>query len=200
VGRQAEKWFETVDKHFGFLREARFTHLDTDDSSFWSLWVQYRSDSAAIRISKSNEFTRSEVELIRLVDGEVPPYPIWITDARIDWILLDNVVMARKPALQDEVRNQSGLKPAEIESQLGFWARTLRDVAQDFIDGDPAPIDEAGALVRARVAAEPQQVQVYLPSDAPPGAEAEEAAKVRATVPPNVGVTVRRYFRRGNRR
>ena len=191
---------KTVDTHFGFLREAGFTHVETDDSSFWSLWVQYRSDSAAVRISKSNEFERVEVELIRLVDGEVPTYPIWITDARIDWMLLDNVIEVRAPALQDEVRKQSGLKPAEIDSQLDFWARTLRDLAQDFLDGDPAPIDEASEIVRARVAAEPQQVQVYLPSDAPAGAEAEAAAKVQATVPPNVGVTVRRYSRRGHRR
>lgn len=178
------------------MRETGFDRVDVDDSSFWSLWVQYRSKSAAVRISKSVEFTRSEVHLIRLVEGKVPPYPIWITDERIDWTLLDNVVLARQPALEHELRRQSGLKPAEIDRQLDFWARTLRDVAQDFLDGDFGALDEAGAIIRERVAAEPQEVRVYLPSDASPGEEAEEEAKVRATLPPNVGVSVRRYLRR----
>jgi len=54
--------------------------------------------------------------LIRLVSGQVPPYPIWITDDRIDWTLLDNVVEARAPDLMDEVRKQAGLKAPELVS------------------------------------------------------------------------------------
>ena len=46
----------------------------------------------------------------------MPPYPIWITDDRIDWTLLDNVVEARAPDLMDEVRKQAGLKAPELVS------------------------------------------------------------------------------------
>lgn len=195
VGKQAAKWHSAVDEHFGFVIRMGFTHVDVDDSSFWSIWTQYRSESAAIRISRSNEFTRSEVHLIRLVDGEVPPYPIWITDERIDWALLDTVVEARQPSLLADVQRQSGLKPAELDQQLRFWAQALLDVAGDFLTGDFAPVDEAAAIIRSRLADSPQKVQVWLPDDAPEGAEAQESKAVASTLPPNVGVSVKRYRR-----
>jgi hypothetical protein len=195
MGKDALKWRKMVELHFGFLTGLGFATIDVDDSSFWSLWVQYRSETSAIRISRSNEFIRSEVELIRLVNGEVPAYPIWITDDRIDWTLLDNVVEVRQPDLMAEVARQTGLRASQLDEQLKFWARVLRDVAEDFLVGSFAPLDEAGALVRSRVAENPQQVQIWIPSDAPAGAGAERAAEIQATVPPNVGVSVRRYRR-----
>ena len=59
MGNEAGKWLTKVDPHFGFLADMGFGNRDVDDSSFWSIWVQYRSDTAAVRISKSNEFVRS---------------------------------------------------------------------------------------------------------------------------------------------
>jgi len=134
--------------------------------------------------------------LIRLVNGQVPAYAIWITEDRIDWTLLDNVIESREPDLMSEVRKQTGLEPSALDEQLRFWARVLREVAGDFLAGDFAPLDEAGSLTRSRVADNPQGAQVWLPEDAPPGADAQEASAVAATVPPNVGVSVRRYRRR----
>ena len=69
MGKDAEKWRNRVEPHFGFVVDFGFGAVDVDDSSFWSMWVQYRSENSAIRISKSNEFNRCEVELIRLVNG-----------------------------------------------------------------------------------------------------------------------------------
>ena len=133
--------------------------------------------------------------MIRLVNGQVPPYPIWITDYRIDWTLLDNVVESRRPDLVPEVSRQTGLRSSELDQQLRFWAQVLRDVAGDFLAGSFAPLEEAASLIRSRVDANPQEVQVWIPDDAPDGAEAEEASSVRMTLPPNVGLSVRRYRR-----
>jgi hypothetical protein len=91
---------------------------------------------SAIRIELSREFVRSEVHLIRLVNGEVPTSPIWITDDRIDWALLDSVVEVRRPDLMADVRKQGGLTSGELDGQLRFWAHILRDVARDFLAGD----------------------------------------------------------------
>jgi len=198
MGKEAAKWLRQVVPHFGFLSGLGFTAIDLDDSSFWSTWVQYRSDNSAVRIELSREFVRSEVYLIRLMNGEVPAYPIWITDERIDWALLDNVVEVRQPSLMTDVRKQRGLTSDELDGQLQFWAHTLRDVAGDFVAGDFAPLDEAATLIRSRVAEHPQRVQVWLPEEAPQSAEDQEISAVRAQVPPNVGVSVRRY-RRGPR-
>jgi len=167
MGERAEQWRRSVDPHFGYLTGLGFSEVDLDlERSPWSVWVQYRSASSAVRVSRSNEFIRCEVELIRLVDGRVPAYPIWITDDRIDWTLLDNVVEVRRPELAAEAARHRGLGPAEVEDQLAYWAQVLRDVAGDFLAGDLAAIDETGALVRSRVAEHPQQVQVWLPDDA----------------------------------
>ena len=111
-------------------------------------------------------------------------------------MLLDNVVAVRRPDLLAEATRQSGLGASQVDDQLRFWARVLREVAGDFLEGGFASLDEAGALVRSRVAAHPQQVQVWLPSDAPDGAEEERVEEVRGTVPPQVGVSVRRFRRR----
>jgi hypothetical protein len=198
MGKEAAKWLGLVEPHFRFLSSLGFTTIDVDDSSFWSTWVQYRSDTSAIRIELSREFVRSEVHLIRLVNGEVPTYPIWITDDRIDWALLDNVVEVRQPDLMADVGKQTGLTSDELDGQLRFWAHILCDVARDFLAGDFASLDEAATLIRSRVAEHPQRVQVWLSEEAPESAEDQEETAVRAQVPPNVGVSVRRY-RRGPR-
>jgi hypothetical protein len=198
MGKEAAKWLRQVEPHFGFLPRFGFTTIDVDDSSLWSTWVQYRSDTSAIRIELSREFVRSEVHLIRLVNGDVPAYPIWITDDRIDWALLDNVVEVRQPSLMAEVRMQTGLTSNELDRQLRFWAHTLREVAWDFVAGNFAPLGEAATVIRSRAAEHPQRVQVWLPEEAPKSAEDQEVSAVRAQVPPNVGVSVRRY-RRGLR-
>ena len=134
------------------------------------------------------------MDLIRLVDGEVPAYPVWITEERIDWVLLDNVVEVRRPDLLTEVARHNDLG---LEEQLQFWARVLRDVAGDFLEGGFGSLDEAGTLIRGRVAATPQEVRISIPSDAPDGAGARSAAAVRAIVPANVAVSIHRY-RRGS--
>lgn len=195
MGIRANQWRETVEPTFGFLIDLGFVDVDVDDSSFWSLWVQYRSPAAAVRVSKSNEFTRVEVELIRLADGRVPAYPIWITDDRIDWTLLDNVIEVRRPDLLPLVRRQHGLTDDAVKSQLTFWAEALRDVAPDFLEGGFGAIDEAGELVRRRVADNPQKMQVWIPSDAPAGAEAQKMRELEGTLPPEVGLEVHRYRR-----
>lgn len=200
MGTQAKKWQRAVSDHFDFLVERGFGRVETDDSSFWSVWVQYRSETAAIRVAKSNEDRRCGVQLIRLVDGDVPAYPIWITGDRIDWTLLDNVVEVRRPDLLADVGAQHGLKPAELDEQLRFWAQVLREVAPDFLNGDFAPLDEAGDLIRRRVDQEPQQVRVWIPDNAPEGAEREAEVSARATLPRGVGVSVRRYWRNARKR
>ncbi|MDP9181819.1 MAG: hypothetical protein M3P04_03435 [Actinomycetota bacterium] len=180
----------------GFLIAHGFTRVTKDDSSFWSLWVQYASETAAVRISKSNEFRRSEVQLIRLVEGKVPPYPIWITADRIDWTLLDNVLEARRPDLQHAALPMTGLQDRDIDLQLAFWANALRDTCSDFLAGDFGAIDEAGDIVRERVREHPQEIVAWLPEDAPASADASAVRDMAATVPPEVGVRVRRYRRK----
>jgi hypothetical protein len=196
MGQTASSWQNTTAAHFGFLAAHGFDTVVVDDSSIWSVWVCYLSRTAAVQVSKSAEFVRTEVSLIRLHGGEVPPHTVWITDERLDWALLDVVAEVRRPDLLAEVRRQRGLSPSQVQSQLAFWAQLLRDVAPDFLAGDFSPLDQAEELTRRRLLEHPQAVTVYLPSDAAAGADAREAEATAADVPPNVEVQVRRYKRR----
>lgn len=194
MGRTAKQWVKKVEPHFGYLIDRGFDQIESD-SSFWSTWVQYASAQAAVRISRSTEFGQTEVELIRLVEGSVPPYPIWITSERIDWALLDNVIEVRAPEMRSERLSMRGLSSGDLEKQLAFWAAALLTVAPDFLSGSCSSIDEAATLVRSLTIDTPQEVVVWLPEGAA-GAEAEARSNVAATLPPEVGLSIRHYGRK----
>jgi hypothetical protein len=110
---------------------------------------------------------------------------------------VDNVLEARRPDLQHAALLTTGLQDREIEFQLAFWADALRAVCSDFLAGEFAAIDEAGAIVRARVREHPQEIVTWLPEDAPADADASALRDMASTVPPEVAADVRRYRRRG---
>ena len=92
--------------------------MTADDSSGWVTSVQYASDLSAVRISRNIEYNRAEVQLIRLRDRAVPPYPIRVTSDEVYWTLLDNVVQGRLPELYKSVAALKGLADEDVERQL----------------------------------------------------------------------------------
>ena len=132
---------------------------------------------------------------MRLVDGEVPEYPVFISSDRIDWVSLTDIVAVRRPDLLPACRDQRGLGEAEIRAQLDFWAGVLTDVVPDFLAGDAAAIDEAAVLIRQRVAEHPQRITVSLPQEATDDELAAAVADARVGVPDEVEVVGRRYRR-----
>jgi hypothetical protein len=200
VGRTAAAWRKVVEPYFGFVTAHGFRSISADDSSWWETSVTYASSKAAIKVSKSIEFQRCEVHLIRLVDGKVPPYPIWITSERIDWALLDVVLSARSPEYHARARRLSGLGKRELEEQLAFWSESLKIVTPEFLEGSLNAIDDAAVITRRQVADHPQQVVAWVPDTASPEAEQQQHSELAATVPPEVAVAVRRYRRPGRRK
>jgi hypothetical protein len=189
-----------VDPHFGFLRDAGFDAVTADVSSNWSSTVEYRSATGAVRVGVSRETNRVEVYLVRLDADGVPAFPIFVTDARLDWAVLDTVVSLRRPELLEQAPPLRGTRDGEVAAQLAFWSRALREAAADFVAGGFAPIDEAGELVRRSVADRPQEVRVSMPADATDEEVAAQLDDVRASTPPAVTVFGRRYGRRRRRR
>jgi hypothetical protein len=198
VGASARHWRQSVSSHFAFLEGHGFRLSATDDSSAWETWVQYTSAVSAVRVTRSNEFVRAEVHLIRLVDGQVPVYPIWITSEPVNWALLDNVLEARTPELLEQVAR--GLTDPELDRQLAFWASALMTAAPEFLEGDLTAIADAESIVRQRVRQHPQQVTVWIPDDADPDSVAHQVQVTTATVPPEVRVVTARYQRKSKGR
>jgi hypothetical protein len=105
------------------------------------------------------------------------------------------VLIARDPELDQASQALGGLSKVDELKQLRFWADALRSVAPDFLDGDDAPLRDGEQVVRQRVAENPQELTICLPSDASQEEEDRARDKAKQTAPPNVEVSVRRYRR-----
>jgi len=194
VAQAAKAWERRVREHFDFLIEHGF-RFDHVEASSWATTARYLSPTLGLEVTRSVEFDRVELELIRLVKGELPEYEIWITDNPRNRVLFDNVLIARDPQLDKASQALGGLSKEDELKQLRFWADALRSVAPDFLDGDDAPLRDGEQVVRQRVAENPQELTIWLPSDASQEEEDRARDEARQTAPPNVEVSVRRYRR-----
>jgi len=192
VGRSAKAWERGVRAHFDFLLDSAF-RFDHVDHGVWATSAAYVSSSLGVEVTRSTEFRRVEITLLRLVDGQLPEPEIWVTDRPINRTLFDNVLLARAPNLLEQV--PTGLSEREVDGQLRLWAELLRSVAPDFLEGDDAAIVEAEQVVRQRVAENPQELTIWLPSDASDTDEAKAREKAERTTPDEVRIIVRRYAR-----
>lgn len=58
----------------------------------------YEAPTLAIKVVRSIEFNSAELWLIRLVNGQVPDYPVFVyPETPINYIMLNSVVARRSP-------------------------------------------------------------------------------------------------------
>jgi hypothetical protein len=192
IDRRGRAWVSRIRPHFDFLTGYGFHLADVDAGHWWKVAATYRSAVSAVEVACSNEYQRVDLTLHRLVDGEVPLYPIFIVDTvpvdtmHADWLLELRAEPTRRPG--------HGLGDTEIEGQLAFWAAALRDHGSDFLAGDLAVLDQLERLIRdsaRRVG--PPQVTMWAPADSSPAQVADGTDRARAALPDGVAVEVRRY-------
>jgi hypothetical protein len=194
VARAAKAWERQVREHFDFLVEHGFRY-DHVEEKWWAITARYLSPTLGVEITRSVEFDRVEISLLRLPDGKPPEYEVWVTDSPRNRVLFDNVLIARSPKLDEASRTLKGLSSEEEEKQLRFLADALRSVAPDFLDGDDAALRDGEQVVRQRVAEIPQELTIWLPCDASQKDEDRAREKARRTAPSNVVISVKRYGR-----
>jgi hypothetical protein len=192
----AEEWRAIVAPHFGFLEDRFHWSLTAeDDSTNWETTVTYARDPAAVIVRYSVEFNRAEVELVRMVDGKIPPVPIFIhPDTRIDRCDLDNLLILKAPSVLEALRRLGGLKRSTSQRALALQADALQRYALEFLWLDMSVFDELDQLIKARVATNPQRVTVWVPQGASEGATAKTVSDVHR-VDPQIPVDVREYSR-----
>jgi len=93
-----KEWELLVEQHFDFLSDFGF-RLDHVDEKWWATSAVYLSDLLGIEVTRSMEFGRVEVTLLRLVDGKSPDVEVWLREHPLDRVLFDNVLEARAPEL-----------------------------------------------------------------------------------------------------
>jgi hypothetical protein len=189
-----KQWAEQVGRHFGFLARYGFAVTGIDGSTWWEVRVTYRSPRSAVAVIRSVEFQRVEVQLIRLVDSELPEYPIFVVDSvPVNTFYTDDLLGLRLDGAGDVLASQHGLEPQEVEAQLAFWSEVLRDYGGDLLAGDLSVLDELEQMVRDRARQHRQEVVVSLPESASADEEAHAVDDTRTTVPDGVAIVAQRY-------
>ena len=195
VARRGQDWSERVRAHFDFLAEHGFTVTDVQATDWWQVSVVYRSSMSAVRVACNFEYQRVDLELMRLVDHELPDYPIFVVDQvpvntfHADWLLLLRGDPDRAPA---EIY---GLSETQVQAQLIFWAAALREYGSDFLAGDLDVLDQLERLIRDRARGLRQQVTIWLPDTSTEDDEAHAVEHAQAVTPDGVETAVRRYSR-----
>jgi hypothetical protein len=132
---EAAAWQAKVDQHFAYLRtDYGFTKTRADTFSVWTISAYYQSDRAAVEVVRNVEFGRAELELIRLVNGKMPQYP----DIASNTTVFDFVLEIRSPQLLTQLWALTGLDDEHVEASLVFLAKTLVEIAPDFLAGELA--------------------------------------------------------------
>ena len=187
-----KQWGSLVKQHFDFLSNFGF-RLDYVDEKWWATTAVYLSDVLGVEVTRSVEFNRVELTLLRLVDAKPPEVEVWLSEHPLNRVLFDNILEARAPEqLRDLPR---GLSDEEVEQQLRCYAELLRTVVPDFLEGGDGAFFEGEAVIRKRAEANPQELTVWLPSDASEADEADARARAQRTTPPEVRIVVKRYSR-----
>jgi len=191
---EAKQWAEQVERHFGFLARYGFAVTDIDASTWWEVRVTYRSPQSAVAVIRSVEFQRVEVQLMRLVAGELPEYPIFVGDSvPVNTFYADDLLGLRPDGADEVLASRHGLLPQEVEAQLAFWSEVLRDYGGDLLAGDLSVLDELEQMVRDRARQHRQEVVIWLPEGASADEEAHAVHDTRTTVPEGGAVVARRY-------
>jgi hypothetical protein len=192
VIRAAKRWEASVKNHFDFLTDYGF-RFDRVDDKWWATTVVYLSAALGVEVTRSVEFDRVEVNLLRLVERQAPEQEVWVTDRPIDRVLLDNVLEARGSDWLGQI--PAGLSGRVVEEQLRLYAELLRTVVPDFLTGSDAALVDGERVIRERVSANPQEMTIWLPGDATEADEARARAEAERANPPEVRIVVRRYVR-----
>ncbi len=191
---RGNEWAAQVARRFGFLTRHGFALTDVDASEWWEVRVTYRSPRSAVAVIRSNEFRRVEVELMRLVDGDLPAYPIFVVDSvPLNTFYADDLLVLRGLDPAEIAAGQGGLSAQQVEAQLAFWSSALREYGQYFLAGDLRVLDELESMVRGRVRQLRQEVTVWLPDGASADEQDRAVERARAGLPEGVAVTARRY-------
>lgn len=194
MARAAKAWQRLVGEHFDFLLGHGF-RLDQVETNWWATTAVYLSPTLGVEVTRSVEFDRVEISLLRLVRGKRPEYQVWITERSLDRVLFDNVLLARAPELAAASRSQAGLSKRAVGEQLSFWADALRSAAPDFLEGTDGALADGERVVRESLGDEPQELTIWLPEDATAEHEERALEEARRNNPPEVRISIRRYAR-----
>ena len=131
-------------REFDFLEEYEFKIVDVTEMPYVS--ITYQNPTTALKIGYEPRDRGVFVLLIRLVDGEIPPYPIHIRPADgLNMFYLDDLVTFR--AKESETSDGCERPPKE---SIAHAASALQTCATDVLRGDFDVFMELDKIVKSR--------------------------------------------------
>lgn len=187
-----------VAPHLEFLVEKGFRALlvrDEPNLAAWGPRVRYVDAMVGVELHCSLEFDCVDTSIIRLVDGEVPAYPVFINDGDdIRWFHLDGLLGIVDPERSRDPAARGGLDRDSLERQLNHLACALRELADDLLNPSAPVFAARQQQIHEQVRADPPKVAIHVPREA----SADEIAGLvqrQKNAYPDVGVEVHRYER-----
>lgn len=140
---------------FLFL-ESEYGARVTTSKGVWVEAVTYVNATTAVRVTLEPHEVGIFVNLIRLRDGVIPEYPIFIKkETTLDWYSLRDIVSHRDQSLELAVSLSEGTfdpPESEIRGIVEPMARAMKKRCRDVLEGDFGVFDELEPIVKRRAA------------------------------------------------
>jgi hypothetical protein len=136
--------FRFLEEDFGFV-------IKKKERESYGVFITYQNPTTAIRISFEPREGGIFVLISRLIEGEIPRYPIFIQPSSIlHSFYLDDVVKTKIPNFQFSFRGEKLSSADQVEKALDEVADTLQKYASDVLKGCFESFKEAEHIVKKR--------------------------------------------------
>lgn len=126
-------------KHFKFLIERYGFKKLKPDKDAYGCRVTYIGKTTGVKVSYEYKDGGLFVLLARLINGKMPPYPVFVKpDSVLNQFYLEDIVAVKHPSFQLKQNFDDIVNPTleELESSLSNYAEALQIYGQDILKGD----------------------------------------------------------------
>jgi hypothetical protein len=152
----ADRFEHAVQSAFAFLEDDFGMTVKLESNAerrrhWWGRYVTYVNDRMFLRVELDNRDRAFNILLGPLVDGEIPPYPIFLErdDEPLTWFPLWAILQSR--GVEDPPF--SFAEDEQLDAELSAWAAALRDHAAAALAGDFDELREPVRRVKNKEAA-----------------------------------------------
>lgn len=147
-----DHFFNICLMEFQYLVDEFNFEVVSQKSSSYSCSIFYKNHSTAVEISYEPREKHIFVLLMRLVDGEIPEYPIFICqEAELNSFYLDDLLSIRNsPYVFDQKLIETPFKKSGMGLLLKQYAQALKIFGSDILGGDFEIFSELEKVVKKR--------------------------------------------------
>lgn len=138
---------------FRFLEDV-YMCVVTEEENAYGVFITYLNKTTSVRISYEQREGGLFLFVSKLINGDIPEYPIVITqDSEINGFYLDDILSIRAP---EEIKKFHEMlskgSQSELAAELFFYASMLKKHAKDILLGNFYIFSELELIVKRRIA------------------------------------------------